>query len=89
LELQSTTDHLMPYRLLLYTVEIWRDIFNNTAKKDRERKSFRLPAIIPAVLYNGADKWTSALNFKELQANYRQFEKHLLDFRYILFDVNR
>ena len=89
LEMQSKVDHLMPYRLLLYMVEIWRDIFNNTPKKERERKNFRLPAIIPAVLYNGAHNWTAVLDFKEMQANYQQFEKHLLNFRYILFDVNR
>ena len=80
LELQSTVDYLMPYRLLLYMVEIWRDVFNNTPEKERERKSFRLPAIIPAVLYNGANNWTAALNFKEMQTNYQQFEKHLLGF---------
>lgn len=89
LELQSTVDYLMPFRLLLYIVEIWRDIYNNTPEEERERKGFRLPAVIPAVLYNGANNWTAALNFKEILAGYRQFEKHVLDFRYILFDINR
>ena len=89
LELQSTVDHTMPFRLLLYMVEIWRDIYNNTPESERERKGFRLPAIIPAVLYNGADSWTAALSFKEMLAGYRQFEEHVLDFRYVLFDVNR
>jgi len=89
LELQSTVDYLMPFRLLLYIVEIWRDIYNNTPEKERERKGFRLPAVIPAVLYNGASSWTAARNFKEILAGYRQFEKHVLDFRYILFDINR
>ena len=89
LELQSTVDYLMPFRLLLYMVEIWRDIFHNTPEKERERKDFRLPAIIPAVLYNGADNWTTGLNFKEIQANYQRYEKHLLNFNYLLFDVNR
>ncbi|MDQ0285390.1 hypothetical protein J2Z49_000491 [Desulfofundulus luciae] len=89
LELQSTVDYLMPFRLLLYMVEIWRDIYNNTPEDERERKGFRLPVIIPAVLYNGANNWTAALRFKEILAGYRQFEKHVLDFRYVLFDVNR
>ena len=89
LELQSTVDYLMPFRLLLYMVEIWRDIYHNTPEKERERKDFRLPAIIPAVLYNGADNWTAGLNFKEIQANHLKYEKHLLDFNYLLFDVNR
>ncbi|HHW44624.1 MAG TPA: transposase [Desulfotomaculum sp.] len=89
LELQSTVDHTMPFRLLLYMVEVWRDIYNNTPESERERKGFRLPAIIPAVLYNGANNWTAALSFKEMLAGYRQFEEHVLDFRYVLFDVNR
>ena len=89
LELQSTVDYLMPFRLLLYMTEIWRDIYNNTSANERERKGFRLPAIIPAVLYNGANNWTAARNFKEILAEYQRFEKHLLDFQYILFDVNR
>lgn len=89
LELQSTVDYLMPFRLLLYIVEIWRDIYNNTPANERERKGFRLPAVIPAVLYNGANNWTAALNFKEILAEYWRFEENVLDFKYILFDVNR
>ena len=89
LELQSTVDHLMPFRLLLYMVEIWRDIYNNTPAKERERKEFYLPAIIPAVLYNGANNWTAAVNFRQMLAGYQKFSSYLLDFKYILFDVNR
>jgi hypothetical protein len=43
----------MSFRLLQYMVEVWRDAFNDTPEKERKRKSFRLPAIVPAVLYNG------------------------------------
>ena len=89
LELQSTVDHLLPFRLLLYMVEIWREIYNNTPQSERESKHFRLPPIIPAVLYNGAGSWTAALTFKEMLAGYQEFAGHLLDFRYLLFDVNR
>ena len=89
LELQSEVDFLMPFRLLLYMVEIWRDFFNNTPRNERERKDFRLPCIIPAVLYNGAGKWTACTDFRETQAGYQEFGKYPLDFRYILFDVNR
>ena len=89
LELQSTVDYLMPFRLLQYMVEIWREVYNNTPSEKRERKDFRLPPVIPAVLYNGKDNWTVGLNFKEMLGGYQNFEQHLLDFRYILFDVNR
>ncbi|MGB9661169.1 MAG: Rpn family recombination-promoting nuclease/putative transposase [Moorellaceae bacterium] len=89
LELQSTVDYLMPFRLLLYMVEVWRDVYNNTPQTERERKDFLLPPIIPAVLYNGANHWTAARTFKEIQSGYEEFAKYLLDFRYLLFDVNR
>ena len=45
MELQSTVDYLIPYRLLLYMTEIWRDIFKNVSEKEAKRKSFRLPVI--------------------------------------------
>ena len=89
LELQSTVDYTMPFRLLRYMVEIWREIYNNTSLEERERKDFRLPAVIPAVLYNGRNNWTARLEFKEILAGYQRFEKHILNFHYILFDINR
>jgi predicted transposase/invertase (TIGR01784 family) len=89
LELQSTVDQTMPFRLLQYMVEIWRDIYQNTPARERRRKVFRLPAIIPAVLYNGERKWTARRSFKEYQNGYERFPGHLLDFSYILFDVVR
>lgn len=69
----------MPFRLLLYIVEIWRDIYNNTLEEERERKEFRPPAVIPAVLCNGANSWTATLNFKEILAGYQQFRKHAVE----------
>ncbi|MGI9862770.1 Rpn family recombination-promoting nuclease/putative transposase [Moorella naiadis] len=89
LELQSTVDYLIPFRLLLYMVEIWREIYTNTPQPERESKHFRLPPIVPAVLYNGANNWTAALSFQEMLDSYRDFSGHLLDFHYLLFDVNR
>ncbi|WBL45250.1 Rpn family recombination-promoting nuclease/putative transposase [Clostridium estertheticum] len=42
LELQSSVDHSMPIRLLMYMVELWRDILRNSEKKEIKRKSKRL-----------------------------------------------
>ncbi|OPX93182.1 MAG: hypothetical protein A4E53_00292 [Pelotomaculum sp. PtaB.Bin104] len=89
LELQSTVDHTMPFRLLQYMVEVWRDAYNNTPEKERKRKGFRLPAIVPAILYNGEGGWTARRNFREYQLGQERLSRHLLDFEYILFDVNR
>ncbi|MFC6551311.1 Rpn family recombination-promoting nuclease/putative transposase [Cohnella cellulosilytica] len=53
LEMQSSIDYRMPYRLLLYQVEIWRYLLQNEEGSPANRKTFQLPPIIPIVLYNG------------------------------------
>ena len=88
LELQSVVDFTMPFRLLLYMTEIWRQIFSTTNEKERERKNYRLPAIVPMILYNGANGWTAKTSFKEMQEGYELFHNHVLDFNYVLFNVN-
>ncbi len=89
LELQSSVDYQMPLRLLMYMVEIWRDMLKNIKKSEARRKDFKLPSIIPIVLYNGAGKWTVCRNFREILDGNELFSNHVLDFNYILFDVNR
>lgn len=49
------------------------------------RKSFRLPPIIPIVLYNGKQAWTASRQF----ANEDMFGTELLDFEYLLIDAAR
>ncbi|AEH51414.1 Rpn family recombination-promoting nuclease/putative transposase [Pseudothermotoga thermarum] len=89
LELQSSVDYAMPYRLLLYMVEIYRSILKDAAKKEMRKKDFSLPAIIPIVLYNGKRNWTAKVSYKEMLDSYELFGEHVLDFKYILIDVNR
>ncbi|MGQ9558726.1 MAG: Rpn family recombination-promoting nuclease/putative transposase [Desulfurispora sp.] len=87
LELQSTVDYLMPFRLLLYMVEIWREAYSNTSQNERDSKNFRLPAIVPLVLYNGRPRWTAATSFQDILAGNEQFAGHLLNFNYELISV--
>ncbi|MGI6329067.1 MAG: Rpn family recombination-promoting nuclease/putative transposase [Dethiobacteria bacterium] len=68
--------------------EIWRDIFKNIPLKETERKDFRLPVIVPIVLYNGQAKWTVPLSFKETLDSYGLFGEYLLDFKYLLINVH-
>lgn len=89
LEMQSSVDYQMPYRLLLYEVEIWRDILKNYEQGDAERKDFRLPPIVPIVLYNGKSPWTASRRFRGNVAYEEWFGNELLDFEYILIDINR
>ncbi|MDK2800377.1 MAG: hypothetical protein PWQ70_1996 [Clostridiales bacterium] len=89
LELQSKIDYTMPIRLLMYMTEIWKDELKNTEEKIKKRKKYRLPAIVPIVLYNGKNKWTAVKSFKEILNGYELFEENVVDFKYLLFDVNR
>ncbi|GIP30864.1 MULTISPECIES: Rpn family recombination-promoting nuclease/putative transposase [Paenibacillaceae] len=89
LEMQSKVDFQMPYRLLLYQVEIWRYLLNDEKKAQANRKSFRLPPIVPIVLYNGKQRWTAHRQFRKLLDNEEMFGRELLDFEYLLIDVAR
>jgi len=89
LELQSGVDFTMPFRLLVYMVEMLRRIFMEKPQDIRESVSYKLPAVIPIVLYNGADKWTAKTSFKEYLSGYELYGNHIIDFNYILLDINR
>ena len=89
LEFQSSIDHSMPIRLLMYMTEIWREKMKGLSKDEVKRKDFKLPAIVPIVTYNGKDKWTVPTQFREKVLSYDLFDNRLLNFEYVLFDVNR
>ena len=59
LEMQSTVDHQMPWRLLQYMVELWRTVLKDTDADRKRTKQHRLPPIIPVVVYNGDGRWTA------------------------------
>ena len=88
LELQSTVDFQMPIRLFYYMAGIWQDILKNTKPEEASKKGFKLPAILPMVLYNGEANWTVVRNFREILQGYKMFGNHVLDFNYILFNVD-
>jgi hypothetical protein len=70
-------------------VELLNDVFKNTDKNIRERKDFRLPAIVPIVLYNGSDNWTAARSYREYTENHEIFGDSIIDFNCLLFDLKR
>lgn len=89
MEFQSSVDYRMPIRLLMYMIEIWREVLKNTEERNFRRKAFRLPAIVPIVLYNGTKAWTAAKSLKDVISNSEVFGENILDFKYILLDVNK
>jgi predicted transposase/invertase (TIGR01784 family) len=89
MELQSSVDYTMPFRLLRYMMKLLEHIFQNTDKNERERKGFRFPAIVPIILYNGFDLWTVARSFREYTENGDIFGNNIINFEYLLFDLKR
>lgn len=88
LELQSTVDYSMPIRLFYYIAEIWRKYLKGFEKEAVKKKDFKLPAVIPIVLYNGDKLWTAATSFKDKIQRADLFMEHVIDFKYILINVN-
>ena len=88
MELQSSVDRTMPYRLLMYMVQIWKQELTSVKPEEANKKGFKLPAIVPIVLYNGASKWDAVLRFKDLQNESERFGEYLVDFQYILISTN-
>jgi hypothetical protein len=79
----------MPVRLLVYMVSFWIELLKNTPESERTRKDFRLPVIIPLVLYNGLEPWTAERDFAKVCADSGLFGEYALNFKYYLIDVNR
>ena len=89
LEMQSAPDFTMPFRLLQYISNLLANEFKNTPENIRESKAFRLPAIVPITLYNGEEKWNVVRSFKEYTSNYGEFGNNIINFEYLLFDLNQ
>jgi len=87
-ELQSFVDYRMPYRLLLYIVEILRDFYNHSDVDERDNKGFKFPVVFPIVFYSGSDRWTVPLNLNQMFDGYERFNSHVLNFNYMLVDAN-
>ena len=89
-ELQSKVDYSMPIRLFVYMAYLWVYVLKGKSKEEIERKGFRLPPIIPIVLYNGKDPWTVPKEFASVyQGDYNIFKGYALNFEYYLIDINR
>ena len=87
LELQSSVDYRMPYRLMLYTTEVLRHYYNNSNPKARTRKGFKFPVVVPMVFFSGKRRWTASTNLREMFDGYKRFGGSLLNFEYALIDA--
>jgi len=88
LELQSFVDQTMPFRIFYYMAAIWKRVFNDVMKNEREKVGFKMPIIIPVVFYNGSNGWTPKQRFSEYQEGVEFFDSEFVtDFKYILVDI--
>jgi hypothetical protein len=62
LEFQSTQDHWMALRMLVYASLLWQQLVN----EKRLLPDGRLPPILPVVLYNGDRRWAAPLALQAL-----------------------
>lgn len=87
-ELQSTVDYTMIFRILIYVVNNLLRFFLNTEKEKRERSSFRLPAMVPIVFYNGEDNWTAVRALRDYQIGGKVFGNYVLNLEYYLVNLS-
>ena len=89
LEMQSSVDFSMPFRLLCYMTELLKKEFSNVSKEERKRKEFKLPPVVPIVLYNGKTSWTAEVSFKKYFSCGEKFGNAVIDFTYLLLDLTQ
>ncbi|MCL2398880.1 MAG: Rpn family recombination-promoting nuclease/putative transposase, partial [Defluviitaleaceae bacterium] len=87
LELQSNVDYRMPYRLLLYIVEILRHYYNHADVNERDNKDFKFPVVFPIIFFSGKDTWTVPISIKDMFSNYEAFGDYVLNFNYMLINA--
>ncbi len=88
-EHQSGVDPLMPFRVLRYVVRIW----DRWLDLEKNKGARALPAVVPLVLYHGAEPWSAATEVEEiidldpgLRASWRAYLPRL---RFMLDDLAR
>ena len=64
IEHQTKIDYSMPYRILEYEIEIMKSAIDIRKVKNKE---YKLPLVIPIVLYTGKKKWDAKRYLEESQ----------------------
>lgn len=95
MEHKSYLDPLTLFQVLRYMVRIWEQAVRKH-EKDRKKMSgkkkkipqFRLPLIIPLVIYHGETKWNISSDFSSLFETYPELESFVPDFSCLTFDIS-
>jgi len=77
----------MPFRMLEYTVAIWRHYIDEN-KSIAKRKSFKLPPVVPIVYYEGAGRWTVERDIMEKVRKLSGYEKYIPRLEYMVIEAS-
>ena len=83
IEHQTKIDYSMPYRILEYEIEIMKSAIDIKKVKNKE---YKLPLVIPIVLYTGKKKWDAKRYLEESQETLDSVE--IKAGNYNLVDIN-
>ena len=83
IEHQSSVDYKMSYRIMRYKYAIIESVID---KKRLKEKSYRIPMVIPVVLYTGKRKWQKLL-INDIEEKVEGYAENWLE--YTLIDVNK
>ena len=84
IEHQTKIDYSMPFRIMEYQFKITKSAVNVNKLKLKE---YKIPIVIPIVLYTGRKKWNAKEYIKDAQESFKQYNGEELG-RYKLVDVN-
>ncbi len=91
LEHKSNVDYDVTFQLLKYMVGIWT-MHRNRRDKEQEgssrHKDFRYPLIIPVVYYEGRQRWSAAMYWKDRVEFSDAFGQYVPDFTYELVELH-
>lgn len=84
LEHQTKKDATMPWRLVEYKVELLQGAIDI---KKKGKKNFKIPLVIPIVLYTGRDVWNIADEIERIQEKLEGYDEPFG--KYTLIDINK
>ena len=84
IEHQSTIDYSMPYRILMYSLEIMKSMID---EKQLKKKTYKLPMVYPIVIYTGSKKWNVETYIEDKQQKIPGCEP-VRFYEYNVIDIN-
>ena len=91
IEHQTKVDFDMSFRILRYIVYILTDYASEMEKIHEgitSTKAFRYPPVLPIVFYDGTERWTASLDFKDRTALSDLLGMHIPSFQYIVVPLS-